>query len=139
MEVDMRTLVLIVGLPCIVAASLAQSPSSRSRDEAAIRQAWADYVTTWNKHDPAALALFFTADADRIDSIGRSSKGRTAVTQAIAKTMTNPSCKEVTVSSETVDIRFLTGSVAILDAHDDLKCTEGTGSSIQKRTTPPSS
>ncbi|MGD1092472.1 MAG: SgcJ/EcaC family oxidoreductase [Bryobacteraceae bacterium] len=128
----MRTLILIVGLLCTVAASLAQSPSSRSRDEAAIRQVWADYVTTWNKHDAAALALFFTADADRIDNTGRSSKGRAAVTQAVAKAMTNPSCKDVTVSSETVDIRLLTGGVAILDARDDLKCTGNAGSSIRK-------
>ena len=90
-------------------------------------------MTTWNKHDAAALvALFFTADADRISGADHPSKGRAAVKQAIAETMNNPSCKEVTVSSETVDIRLLTSNVAILDARDDVKCTKDVGSSIRK-------
>jgi uncharacterized protein (TIGR02246 family) len=132
-EVAMRTLIIIVAsLLTVAAASVAQTPSSGPRDEAAIRQVWKDYVTTWNKHDTTALALFFTADADRIVVNGQSSKGRAAVEQAIAETMHDPSCKDVTVSSEKVDIRLLTNDVAILDARDDVKCTKDAGSSIRK-------
>jgi len=131
-EVTMRTLIIVASLLTVAAASVAQTPSSRSRDEAAIRQVWKDYVTTWNKHDTTALALFFTADADRIAFTGQTAKGQAAVIQAIAETMHSPSCKDVTFSSETVDIRLLTNDVAVLDARDDVKCTKDAGSSIQK-------
>lgn len=126
----MRTLVIVLVLALLVASTPAQTPSGR--EDAAIRQVWKDYVTAWNKHDTTALAPFFTADADRIALTGQTAKGQAAVIKAIAETMHSPSCKDVTFSSETVDIRFLTNDVAILDAHDDVKCARDAGMSIQK-------
>jgi uncharacterized protein (TIGR02246 family) len=51
--------VIMTGLPCAAAAQT-------SDDSAAVRALVEAYRTTWNQHDPSALATFFTQDADVI-------------------------------------------------------------------------
>jgi uncharacterized protein (TIGR02246 family) len=61
--------VLMAGLPGAVAA---QTPA----DSVAVRAFVEAYRTTWNEHDPSALAAFFTTDADMIMGSDSAALGR---------------------------------------------------------------
>lgn len=111
--------------------SAAQAASPGGMDEAAIRKTWQDYVAAWNKHDANALAAFMTEDADRRIPDGRISNGRAAVLDAIGNEFRSV-YRNATLSSDQVDVRFLTPDVAILDARDELRGVNGAGESVQR-------
>lgn len=64
--------VLIAGFP---RAAAAQTPE----DSVAVRGLVEAYRTTWNEHDPSALATFFTQDADMIMGSDPVALGREAI------------------------------------------------------------
>ena len=96
-----------------------QRPSSRNSDEAAIRKAWQDYLTAWNKHDSKLLATFLAEDVDRRTANGQILNGRTETLAGIEREW-GPN-KDSTAKSIQVDVRFLTADVAILDARDEMR------------------
>lgn len=115
----------------LAVTSAAQAASSGGMDETAIRKTWQDYLAAWNKHDANALAAFMTEDADRRIPDGRISNGRAAVLDAIGNEFRSV-YRNATLSSDQVDVRFLTPDVAILDARDELRGVNGAGESVQR-------
>jgi len=78
-----HAILVIVGVTVFSAVTRTLTKAALTADEQAIRQSWADYVTTWNKHDAVALSAFYTEDVDRRTENG-TVNGRAAVMEAIA-------------------------------------------------------
>ena len=83
-------------------------------NEKTIRQLYADFVTTWNKHDAAGLAKMWALDGDHLEPDGTMVKGRKAVTEHLAaqhKTVFADTVLSLTIS----DVWFVTDTVALVD------------------------
>jgi uncharacterized protein (TIGR02246 family) len=126
-----QAILVLVGVTLLTAVAGMQTKVGTAADEAAIRKAWADYVTTWNKHDAMALASFYTDDVDRRTQNGKVSNGRAAVVGAIDDEFRGTN-KETVLSTVQLDVRFVNRDVAILDARDELRGTEGAEASVVK-------
>jgi len=132
MEGQMRHAILvIVGVTVLSAVTRTQTKAAPTADEQAIRKSWADYVTTWNKHDAEALAAFFTEDVDRRTTDGTASNGRAAVVDVIAHGF-DVANRNAVLSTVQLDVRFLNRDVAILDARDEIRGVQGAGASVVK-------
>jgi uncharacterized protein (TIGR02246 family) len=125
-----HAILVIVGVTLFAAVASMQTKAGTAADDQAIRQAWADYVTMWNKHDAAALASFYTDDVDRRTENGTVSNGRDAVMAAVGNTFRGTN-KNAVLSMVQLDIRFLNRDVAVLDARDEMRGIEGATSVIK--------
>jgi uncharacterized protein (TIGR02246 family) len=64
--------------------------AAASPDETAILDAQARFVAAWNKHDPEALAAFYTDDAVRVGASGEIAHGKKEIVASFAKLFHGP-------------------------------------------------
>jgi uncharacterized protein (TIGR02246 family) len=102
--------VMVVALPL-----RAEQARTRSTDEAAIRNLYASYDTSWNKADLKAMGALWAEDADHVEPDGRMITGRAALEQDLAKRFATD--LRGTRSAQTVEaVRLIKPDVAVVDA-----------------------
>ncbi len=95
----------------------AQSPATRTADEAAVRAVVRRYVNARELRDSAAIEALFTADADQHTTSGEWRRGRAQVIGgSLASSTENPGTRTITVET----IRFIAVDVAIADGPYDI-------------------
>lgn len=88
-------------------------------NEAAIRKLYAQYTEAWNRHDPKAMAAFWTIDGDYMEPDGRHARGRDEVEKLF--TAEHQSVfKDSTLSLTVETVWFITEDVAMADGTYDL-------------------
>jgi uncharacterized protein (TIGR02246 family) len=113
----------LVGVVALVGWSLAQPPSGRpapgaapttaSPEEAAIKEAIAGYTAAFNKGDAAAVAGYWTEDAEYISDDGTAAKGRAAVADRFKVLFADKQGLTLAVTPTTV--KLLGSSAALVD------------------------
>ena len=73
---------MLACLLLIVPVAMAAGPTE---DEKALKKRADAFVEAFNKGDAASLAAFWTEDADYVDQVGRTTKGRNALEKTYAK------------------------------------------------------
>src|SRR5262245_41510607 len=112
MSTPMRTFLAILLSVLTVTAATAQSGSSASRDEAAVRAVVASYVEAREKQDAAAIGAVFTEDADQYNSSGDWRRGRDAVVKGtLQSSQRNPGTRNIDLKA----VRFPAPGMAIAD------------------------
>jgi uncharacterized protein (TIGR02246 family) len=129
----MRKILLVALVLATVAPAFAQTaPGGKPKEiqgvgglksdlanEAEIRKLYAQYTTSWNNHDPKAMASFWTIDGDYMEPDGRHAKGKTDVEKLF--TVEQQSVfKNSTLALTIETVWFITQDVAMVDGKYDL-------------------
>jgi uncharacterized protein (TIGR02246 family) len=96
-------------------------------DEAAIRQANADYVTAMVKGDFDGVMAFWAADSDYIDEAGKMTRGKDQIGAMFKKTL--PEVKGTKVTGKIHSMKFLRPEICLEDGTIEIATADGTKSS----------
>jgi uncharacterized protein (TIGR02246 family) len=88
-------------------------------NEAEIRKLYARYTEAWNRHDPKAMAEFWTIDGDYMEPDGRHAKGRADVEKLFTQEQQTV-FKKSTLALTIETVWFVTENVAMVDGKYDL-------------------
>ena len=102
---------------CALAAVSVHAQPVPSKDDAAIRDLVARYVSARELKDPQAIGALFTSDADQLVSSGEWRKGRNELVEGMLRSSQQNAGKR-TIRVETV--RFLTPDVALADGRYEI-------------------
>ena len=108
-------LVLLIVLPA--------RAHQQSEEDAAIRKRHDEWCEAWNKHDPKAMAAFWTADGDVINPFGRHAKGTAEIEKLFTEEQSGPMAG-TTYSGTIESIRYI-GEVAIVDVAGEIAGMKG--------------
>jgi len=104
----------------------------RSRDEKALQEAGAAFVTAYNAGDAKAIAALFTEDAESTDEDGTRVTGRKAIGESFAETFAaNPGGKIVI---RTDSLRFLSPEVAKEEGRSTVSLADGAEPDVDRYT-----
>ena len=84
-----------------------------------LRQVADDFAAAWNKHDPTAMAYFWSADGDLINPSGRKAKGLTEI-QRLFQDEQNGAMKNSTFTITSFSMRYLDSTYASVDADAEI-------------------
>ena len=108
-------MVRLLGASLTVALLCAATPAPPAvSNDRQIRQMADDFAAAWNKHDPTAMAYFWSADSDLISPWGRKAKGRTEI-QRLFQDEHNGPMKVSTYAIRALSIRMLDPALAMVD------------------------
>lgn len=116
---------LLLGLTLPVAAALpavsgqegkvaAETLAPPQKDEAAIRQAIANWDAGWRNFDDEIISRDYADDADWTNAFGVPRQGRAAIRAYLAKGLASPEWRSRRSTPSTVDIRFLKPDIAVV-------------------------
>jgi uncharacterized protein (TIGR02246 family) len=88
--------------------------SSDLENEKLVRKLFADFTTTWNKHDTVALAKMWALDGDLLEPDGEMVKGRKEITEHL-KVQHDTVFKNATLSLTIADVWFVSADVVLVD------------------------
>jgi uncharacterized protein (TIGR02246 family) len=94
-------------------------PKSDLENEAEIRKLYAQYTAAWNKHDPKAMASFWTLDGDYMEPDGRHAKGQADVEKLFTQEQQTV-FKDSTLALTIETVWFINQDVAMVDGKYDL-------------------
>lgn len=94
-------------------------PQSDLENEAAIRKLYAEYTAAWNRHDPKAMASFWSIDGDYMEPDGRHPKGQAEVEKLFTQEQQTV-FKDSTLALTIETVWFITQDVAMVDGKYDL-------------------
>ena len=115
--------VLIVVAGVFLASAGLSAQTSRSTDDAAVRDVVRRYVNARELKDPAAIEALFTTDADQHTTSGEWRRGRAQIVPGTLESSTrNPGTRNITVQA----VRFITPDVAIADGPYEITGPSGT-------------
>jgi uncharacterized protein (TIGR02246 family) len=106
--------ILTAAMCCLLVSPVlsGQTPDSRARDEAAVRDVVRRYVEARERRQAAEIEALFTADADQYTTAGEWRRGRAAIGRGtLQSSAQNPGTRTIQVQS----VRFVTPDVAIAD------------------------
>jgi uncharacterized protein (TIGR02246 family) len=89
--------------------------TNRAADEAAVRQATADFIKAVEKGDAKAVAAVWTEDGEYIQDDGSTIRGRSAIEEAYAKAFAKRKNKKLEITVET--IRFPSKETAVEEGY----------------------
>jgi len=103
--------------------------------EQQIRNRIDEFAAAWNKHDPTAMAYFWSVDGDLINPSGRKASGLTEIQRLFADEHgQNGPMKQSTYKSVSVKIRFLEPTLALLDQDIEISgITAPDGSTVTQK------
>jgi uncharacterized protein (TIGR02246 family) len=104
-----RVLAAFVGALLISGIAFAQKS-----DEEKIRARTQEFADAWNKHDPTAMAYFWSVDGDLVNPFGRRASGLTEIQRMFADEQSKM-MKDSTYSVTNVKVRFLNPTTAVVD------------------------
>lgn len=108
----LRAAILAMGILAAVAPSGATAQGAA--DSAALHERVEAYQSAWNTHDPAAVAAFFSEDADMAFGNLPASRGREAI-EAGWRTYFERQEPERGLTLEVNSVRFVTADVAVMN------------------------
>jgi uncharacterized protein (TIGR02246 family) len=110
----MRTYIALLAV-MVLAVSLGSTALSQdtAADAEAIEMLAAKYEEGWKNGDARGAASIYAADADIIDFMGRSFKGREGIEKSIAETLTMFEGSQIEI--ERTSIRFIKPDLAVWD------------------------
>jgi uncharacterized protein (TIGR02246 family) len=109
----MRKVILIV-LAVGSIASLAVAASEKGGSEAQVRARSQEFVASWNRHDPKAMAGVWASDGDLINPFGRMAKGRNEVEKLLTEEQSGV-MKGTTFTVMDMTVRMLKPDVALAE------------------------
>lgn len=109
---------LVVMALVAAAPSFAEQPNGDPADERALRESHREFVAAYNKGDVAALAAFYTPDADFVGIHGETYHGRDQIKEHMANFLAHD--KGAQLKSPFGALRFITPHVAIADRTEEL-------------------
>ena len=118
-----KRLLLPVLLALITLAPASTARAQQGDEDAAIRKRHDEWCAAWNKHDPKAMAGFFTAEGDLINPFGRHAKGTAEIEKLFTDEQTGPMAGS-TYSGTVESIRHI-GDVAIVDVEGEITGMKG--------------
>jgi uncharacterized protein (TIGR02246 family) len=89
--------------------------TERSRDEAAVRDVYQQFMEAWNRGSGTALAQVFTQDGDLVGFDGTHLKGRRDIAQ-FHQRLFDRWLKGSRLVGKVIDVRFLAADVALIHA-----------------------
>ena len=92
----------------------AAAPPPSPSNEAQIHARADEFAAAWNKHDPTAMAYFWSVDGDLINPFGRKAKGLTEI-QRLFQDEQNGPMKNSTFTVTRESVRFLAPDLALVD------------------------
>ena len=110
----------------LIAVPLARA-QDHAEDDAAIKKRHDEWCDAWNKHDPKAMAAFWTADGDLINPFGRHAKGTAEIEKLFTEEQSGPMAGS-TYSGTIESIRYLGSGenlVAIVDVAGEITGMKG--------------
>jgi uncharacterized protein (TIGR02246 family) len=110
----MRKLAVLVSLAAATALPAAYPASAAAQDDASIKKVQTDFAAAWNRHDPVAMASFWTEDGDLINPFGRWAKGRAEIVKLFQDEQATV-MKGSTYSSTLTSLKSLAPDVAVTD------------------------
>jgi uncharacterized protein (TIGR02246 family) len=109
------TLGLFAFLTFPFAISLAQEQPNASPEIAAVKKAAVGFIDPFNRHDPHAVAMAFTEDADLTSVRGVTAHGRKEIEQFYAGVFAGR-LKSAHRTASVTSVRFLARDIASVDA-----------------------
>lgn len=109
------TLGIFVLLAVPFAVSFAQERSNASPETAAVKKAAVGFIEPFNRHDPHAVAMAFTEDADLTSVRGVTAHGRKEIEQFYAGVFAGR-LKSAHRTASVTSVRFLAPAIASVDA-----------------------
>src|SRR5205823_13298074 len=82
--------------------------------KAAIERTEAEFVAAWNVHDAKKMAMFWEADGDLINPVGRHAQGRAEIEKLLHDEQTTM-FKATTYTIVSQTIRLLSATIAVAD------------------------
>jgi uncharacterized protein (TIGR02246 family) len=120
-------MIKVIRLPAILACLLLIVPAAMSAgptdDEKALKKRADAFVEAFNKGDAASLAAFWTEDADYVDQVGRTTKGRNALEKTYAKLFAERKGAKLFIS--TTSMRMVKPDLAIEDGITEVIPADG--------------
>lgn len=118
------TLLLCVVVALSLTPALAADPPATAADTATaekeIRTRAQDFSAAWKKHDPAAVAAFYTTDGELVTGQGRAFAGREAIQEAITGAFEG-AMKDSTFVWTVEKVKLVKPDVAIVDYDAEIK------------------
>jgi uncharacterized protein (TIGR02246 family) len=118
------TLSIFVLLAFPFAVSFAQDKPGASADTAAVKKAAVGFIEPFNRHDPHAVAMAFTEDADFTSVRGVSVQGRKAIEDFYSGVFTGR-LKSAHRTASVTSVRFLSPDIASVDADWEITGSKG--------------
>lgn len=124
----MRAILAFVFLACVSVPVIADdstgSPGAAGASiESAVKQRTKEFDATWAKHDPKAIAAYYTPDGNIITPEGNDLAGREGIEQSLTDAF-NGSLKDSVLTTTVEKVRLITPDVAIVDSGAELKCPD---------------
>jgi uncharacterized protein (TIGR02246 family) len=107
-------------LAAFVGALLLSGVAFAQNDEEKIRARTQEFADAWNKHDPTAMAYFWSVDGDLVNPFGRRASGLTEIQRLFADEQSK-AMKATTYTVTGMKVRFLNPMTAVVD--QDLEIT----------------
>ncbi len=107
-----RRLALGVFLVLTVAPAIARSQDNAA-DEAALREAAAQYVAAWNASDAARMETFSADDGTIVDEWGVETRGRAAIAKGFADAKALDDLKGAKIAVTVTSVRFIRPDLAV--------------------------
>jgi uncharacterized protein (TIGR02246 family) len=98
----------------VLAAVAPVALSAASEDEAAIRQACANFAASWNKHDAKAMAATWAEEGDLINPFGAGAKGRAGIEKFFVEEHATV-MRGTTYTAVEIKVRMLSPTIATTD------------------------
>jgi uncharacterized protein (TIGR02246 family) len=117
----------------VMAILLCGAAAPPPSNEAQVRARVDEFAAAWNKHDPTALAYFWSVDGDLINPFGRKAKGLTEI-QRLFQDEHNGAMKNSTFTVTAESVRFLAPDLALVDMDSEVAgvaAPDGTTSTIK--------
>lgn len=132
----MKQVLLVAAMLCVAVGMVqAQAPTAKARpgaggprsdlvNDEAIRKLYDGFTAAWNRHDPKAMARFWSLDGDTTEPDGMVAKGRDEVEKHFAieqSTAMKNSQLKLTVNSVwfvSADVALVDGTYIVLNALD---------------------
>src|SRR5437667_11752067 len=92
---------------------------SADTPEQQIRNRIDEFAAAWNKHDPTAMAYFWSVDGDLINPSGRKASGLTEI-QRLFQDEQNGVMKNSTYTVTSASIRMFDPTLAIVDSDAEI-------------------
>ncbi len=103
--------VLVASLAAILISAVAVAKES---NEQQIRDRAEEFAAAWNKHDPFAMAMVWSAEGDLINPFGRKARGIADIVKLLQDEH-NTVMKQSSFKVTNVSVRFIEPTLAIVD------------------------
>ena|SRR5579864_1545724 len=110
---------LICAMVSLLSVPVLAAESNNATAEQEIKDHSKQFADAWAKHDPKALADFYTAEGDLTTGAGRTFSGRAEIEQCLRDAF-DGGLKDTTFSETIEKVRLIKPDVAIVDSQAEI-------------------